>query len=305
MAQARVFDMTRYVKSYPVTHMELLSTFQSLGIAALAFQLEQCPTTGSQHYQIRLQVEKKKTLSAIVALFAGQHMSHISITSTGGSRSFSYVMKTDTRVDGPWTEADYPPPIVEVPWQLETALSNPWPYQTSIMEMAHLEEHRTINVLYDPLGQMGKSTLADMLEFKGLGWDIPPHDKTDQLIASVQNRPHRGLYTFDVPRYASKKQWEAIYHVAEQVKRGRVYDFRNHYKGGVRDAPVVWIFCNDLPNFSKMAKDRWKIWTLDADFNLVGGAAAPVTVVPPPLLGSLSLAIAAFSTPLIYSKKLE
>jgi hypothetical protein len=247
---------------------------------------------------------KKKTLSAIVALFAGQHMSHISITSTRGSKTFSYVMKCDTRVEGPWTEADYPKPVENIPWQLRLPLAAPYPWQTAIMKTAELRESRTINVLLNSVGKAGKSTLADMIEFLGLGWDIPPHDKADQMIASVQNRAHRSLYTFDIPKTATAKQWYTIYHVAEQVKRGRVYDFRNRFAGGIMDAPVVWIFCNDPPDYSKLSSDRWKIWTIDADLNLVGGAAAPVTVNPPSLLID-SEAKAAFSTPLIYSKKIE
>jgi hypothetical protein len=84
-------------------------------------------------------------------------------------------MKTESRVGGPWTEDDYSSSVAEVPWQLEDALASPYPYQ---MQMAKAKEKRTLNVLFNADDNIGKSTLADMIEFLKTGWGIPPHHDT-------------------------------------------------------------------------------------------------------------------------------
>jgi hypothetical protein len=111
------------------------------------------------------------------------------------------------------------------------------------------------------------------------------------------------VYHVSTSRVPRQCAWKTIYHVAEQVKNGYVYDFRNKYVELILQSPVVWIFCNDPPDYSKLSTDRWKVWHLSASRELVEGAAAPVTITPlsPPPLGSI--AEAASPSVLILPKK--
>jgi hypothetical protein len=70
------------------------------------FQLEKSDL-GYLHWQCRVNLIKRKSLSVVLAQVAPLIGGRWSITSTGvhqNAKSFCYVMKEDTRVDGPWTE---------------------------------------------------------------------------------------------------------------------------------------------------------------------------------------------------------
>ena len=68
-------------------------------------------STGYLHWQIRLHLVKKRRKAELLKLGFGKG-GDLSITSASvhANNNFNYVMKKDTRVEGPWTEKDYVEP---------------------------------------------------------------------------------------------------------------------------------------------------------------------------------------------------
>ena len=86
------------------------------------FQLEKSSPTdknpdGYIHWQCRINLVKKKTLASAVKELGEAIGAHVSPTSTNvhiNAKSFNYVMKEDTRLEGPWTDEIKldPPPVM-------------------------------------------------------------------------------------------------------------------------------------------------------------------------------------------------
>ena len=55
----------------------------------------------------------------------------------------------------------------------------------------------------------------------------------------------------------------------EQLKNGRAYDDRYRFQSAVFDAPHVWIFTNTVPPTELLTRNRWKIWGINHQLELV------------------------------------
>lgn len=67
---------------------------------------------------------------------------------------------------------------------------------------------------------------------------------------------------FDMPRAMPKQALHGLYTAIEQIKKGKVYDLRYHYKDWWFDSPQIWVFSNTMPDRSLLSADRWKVWTV-------------------------------------------
>eukprot|EP01043_Picozoa_sp_COSAG02_P063615 COSAG02_NODE_9068_length_2342_cov_447.957200_1_plen_155_part_10 len=119
------------------------------------FQLEEGVKSGYLHYQGRISLTKKKTLSSLISVFkeypafAGVHFSPCSNNAKG---DVFYVIKVDTRVSGPWSDTDE---IVYVPRQIRE-MKGLRPFQQHIVDNANVWDKRTINMIYCKKGNLGK-----------------------------------------------------------------------------------------------------------------------------------------------------
>lgn len=223
------------------------------------------------HYQGRLSLQKKERLSGLRKLVSESlfETAHWSPTSNAGSKTgFDYVMKEQTRVDGPWMDTDAERPFIKDSVKEIITL---YPWQQSVVEMSRLIDRRTVNIIYDTVGNNGKSTLVDYMKAYQMATKLPmTRDYKDIVqmaccIAIDKGRkdPSLKCWMVDMPRALDKKALGGFFSAIETLKGGDLFDMRYKFKEYTINEPIVWCFTNELPDTSLLSKDRWQIWTID------------------------------------------
>jgi len=233
------------------------------------FQLEKGEETGALHLQGMISLKTKRTKSECLSVMKdlpNYFEPMMNATIKTGSEAF-YVTKEDTRVSGPWSDKDE---VAYIPRQyrgLETRLK---PWQKTVWESSEWWEDRIVNVIVDPKGCNGKSTIASLMELHGRGIDLPPTNDKKELIQSLADILIEGdirvpkTVFIDIPRSDKQDKLYGLYAAIEQIKKGKVVDTRYKYKQWWFDSPVVWVFCNEAPHPGYVSKDRWKLWTINS-----------------------------------------
>lgn len=230
------------------------------------FQLEM-GDTGYKHWQGRFSLIKKRQKHIILTTFKPCYLQP---TATSNHQDeFFYAMKEDTRCEGPYRDSNSAPPGAAaqyIPKQYNGLALRPW--QEKVLETATIFNSREINLIYDPYGNNGKSTVAAIAELLHGGIDMPPLNDSKELVALLcdicmdKNWRNPSPIFFDLPRAIDKTRLYGLYTAIEQVKKGKLYDCRYHYKAWWIDSPVIWVFTNILPDTNLLSSDRWKIWTI-------------------------------------------
>lgn len=226
------------------------------------FQLER-GDTGYLHYQGRGSLMKKRRFPELKQLLIplGLEDMNVSPTVTENIGTTFYVMKEDTRVDGPWSDTDVE---IYIPRQYRGLTMYPW--QQQVINSALTFDSRKVSYIYDPDGCKGKTTVAALCCLLHKGLRIPAVNDHEKLLASVcdiltaQNEREPGPIFIDLPRYMDKKRLHGIYSAIEEIKNGHVYDMRFHYKDWWYDSPPVWVFANTIPDLSALSVDRWNFY---------------------------------------------
>lgn len=211
---------------------------------------------GYIHFQGRISLIKKKSLSPLLKLISNTclHGCHLSPTSNEGSTSFNYVMKLDTRLEGPWDEnTDI---ILYIPRQVQDIQLRPW--QSSVVHTYNVWDTRTINVIIDKEGNIGKSTLVSYMRCHKLARKVPPVCSYKDVMRMVCDMPISSCYLFDMPRGVEHNA--QLYTAIEEIKSGYAWDDRYKFREVFFDCPTIWIFTNKKPNEKLMSKDRWRLW---------------------------------------------
>lgn len=225
---------------------------------AWAFQLEKGEKDGYLHYQGRVSLKvKARKGPKIVGM-------RWSATTDENKDNIYYVTKEDTRVEGPWTDKDK---VIYVPRQYRDITL--WPFQQDIVKSGSVFDPRGIDLIYDPDGLNGKSTIAAICEILYGGIDMPPLNDFKELIQlccdicmDTGTRDPK-MILFDLPRAINKECLNGLYSAIEQIKKGKLYDCRYHYKAYWIDSPRCWVFSNHLPDETLLSNDRWRIWTIN------------------------------------------
>lgn len=231
------------------------------------FQKEQ-GDSGYIHYQGRLSLIKKRRKMEALKLFkvAPNYFEPTLNTEYVSGDSF-YQMKEDTRIDGPWRDNDE---VLVLTTQLKMFQKYElYPYQKDLLEKATKFCMRTIDLVYDPNGNIGKSIFSEFMEYQGLAEEIPPYRLMDDIFSWVASRPVKKCYIIDMPRGMKKDKLGDFYSGIEVIKNGVAYDKRYAAKKIRFDRPRVFVFTNGLPEFSLMSKDRWNVWTVDKEKKLI------------------------------------
>ena len=228
-----------------------------------AFQLEKCPTSERLHYQCRISLKVAERITTLLPKWkAAGFDGKLTITSSTASKlpdKMWYAIKSDSRVEGPWTSVDEKP--MYEPRQIRE-ITDLYPWQAYIMNNADAWEPRQVNMVYDPRGCNGKSILCGKLTCAGLGWDIPPIQTFKDVMRIVMDLPKRRCYVIDVPRSLDQGKIGDFYAGIERLKDGKVFDDRNHYRQEFFDSPNVWVFSNKLPNMGLLTRNRWVFWRI-------------------------------------------
>lgn len=241
------------------------------------FQLEK-GDSGYIHYQGRLSLIKKRRQSEkhiLLKLFEKWKPNYLSVTSnpTFYKGDMFYVMKEDTRVEGPFSDKDIKPEVY-IPRHFRGKLSNLRPFQKQIWDSANDFDDRIINMIYCPTGNAGKSTIASLCELFGRGIDLPPCNDAEKIIQSCcdicegKSVRNPSPIFVDLPRAMNKDRLNGIYTAIEQIKKGKLYDLRYKYKEYWIDSPTIWVFSNIEPDTSMLSSDRWRLWIINDKFEL-------------------------------------
>lgn len=234
------------------------------------FQLEE-GIGGYRHYQGRFSLKVKERLTTLKKRMNIEKI-HLSQTSNENRDNMFYVMKEDTRIEGPWSNKDKE---LYIPRQYRGLINSLYPYQQQIWDSYEDFDKRHINVVVDTIGNIGKSVIASLIELYGRGFDLPCVNDGKELIQAtcdilMGTENHApGIFTMDLPRAMKQKQLRGIYTALEQIKKGKVSDLRYHYKQWWFDSPQIWVFTNCIPKLKYMSLDRWIIWCVNEDFELV------------------------------------
>lgn len=183
----------------------------------------------------------------------------MSPSSTAGIQSLQdYAMKVDTRVAGPWSDGSR--------YLGEDLITQLYPWQAAIKDMcAQQPDDRTINVLHNASGNIGKSAFCKYMAFHFkapvIGWA-----KSGDILNLVSKMPNKLVYLFDLSR-SRPQDWakDDVPAAMEGIKNGLFMNTKYETSQVIMKCPHIWMFCNHLPNLGSMSVDRWKIWTIKND----------------------------------------
>lgn len=264
-----VFDATYFVKS--PCHEKVIKVFSKV-CSKYIFQLEQCPTTKSLHYQCYIKFSSRLRPKQCGAMLSGLGLEGISTRpcSTGGKALLqTYVMKDETRIAGPWADK----PV----WKLTYAakdlkcMSDPLPLQSYILNLLKAPvDDRCIFWFFDPIGCNGKSKLCKYLEWTDQACEIPFGTAT-QIKTSIIAEGRHKCYLLDVPRTTGKDEsLQDSFSTIEAIKKGFV---KSAMYGKVQklwmEPPHVFVFSNSLPCKHLVSLDRWKVYEVCENKNIV------------------------------------
>lgn len=223
-----------------------------------AFQLEECPSTGTLHYQGRVSLKVKARADAARKRFAFRKWK-LTITSkdTALSGNFFYVMKEDTRVKGPWSDQNW----TYIPKDVRNIV-NLYKWQQSCVDLLSNYDERSINVIINPRGGIGKTLLARYCVCNKIAELLPLVNDANSIMRMAFGVPRCGAYIFDMPRAMNKDRLYQFYSAVELLKSGYIYDDRYSFKRELIDRPNILIFTNVVPDTSLLSKDMWRLWTV-------------------------------------------
>ncbi|QMW68723.1 replication-associated protein [Crucivirus-241] len=232
------------------------------------FQLEKGNNTDKLHYQGRFSLKEKLRQSQLIAKLTTYDWEkfHVSVTSTENRDNNFYVCKLDTRVAGPFTEENHRPIPEQVEYMEKMGL---YPWQSSIIETLQVYDRRCIDIIYDKLGNKGKSYLSFYMMSKYDCEMLPPLNDVKDLMRMAYDVGPKKVYIFDMPRAMNKEKLFQLYSTIETLKSGFCYDDRYTYKRRLMPHPNLCIFTNVLPNRELLSEDRWRIWNIDKEMKLV------------------------------------
>lgn len=259
-----IFDFTSHL-STGVTREIIEGQFKTWSCKKWVYQLEKCASTGSLHFQGRVSLHEK------VRILEGNAMIYTSRTSKEGSKTFSYVMKEETRVEGPWTDRDKPDYVPRwmrdwepKGWQLDFEERMTQVYSTS------QGMRRKIMCIYDPVGCMGKSEYSDYLQFHK-GWlsvdtqTLVAYQLGGLVLDKMRERREVPGFVVDVTREITKDKWSVLGSFLENLKNGRVTDGRNKGREWVFEPPKMIIIINKQIPAGIFSEDRIVTYYIDKE----------------------------------------
>lgn len=211
--------------------------------------------SGFEHWQGRVSLKVKERLGTL----RKKLVAHWSKTSNAARNDDFYACKEDTRVDGPWKDSD---PYVPCQIAKVTELK---PWQEEIKRICERPDERSIHLVFDPKGCVGKSTIGFWLHDHGIARRVPPINDLKEMMGLICCAPTCRAYIFDMPRALKKEKMYQFWSAIEEIKNGYAYDTRYSFKEKRFDSPAVVVFTNTMPDLNLMSEDRWVIHTIVND----------------------------------------
>lgn len=262
------WDITIPVNAYPERNdlFKLLTEWCKKWVVQTELGVEK----GYLHYQCRVRLIKKKRRNEIIAQsgIAGRW----SPTSSGvhSKANFNYVMKADTRVEGPWSDKDYEPPKPMTRQIREFLEKERYPCWIELEEKIEQWDDRKIICISDN-GLSGKSLFVEYMGFIGKARRVPPRRNAQDILRCAHGMPDARCYIIDMPRAMKKDNLSDFYTGIETLKDGWVYDDRYAWKSRyiMPGRPNIVVFGNSEPDRTLLTRDMWDCYTINNEFELV------------------------------------
>lgn len=218
-----------------------------------AFQLEQGEKSGKIHWQGRFSLKEKCFLKQIPF-----KIGNYSVTSKANRDNQFYVIKNGTRLKGPWMDTKKPMYIPKQIRKIKTLKS----WQKSVIDKFKEWDDRHINVIYNDVGNIGKSTLKGWCKVYGIAKFMPPLNDFKELMGIAIDLFEKtdNNFIIDMPKAINKDRLYGLYTGIETIKDGYAFDTRYKFREVYMDCPNIWVFTNRLPDQNLLSRDRWKIW---------------------------------------------
>lgn len=240
------------------------------------FQKEAGSQTSHLHYQARVIMEDAQMKDTMLTIFEARGIARSDITFLPesnnsikqGGLSF-YVMKDDTRVEGPWYDASYNPKKRKRYEGKDLAcMATPLPFQQTIIDaIKEQADDRSINWVVNVTGCAGKSKLMKYLRFNKFDMCRVPLGSATQIKTSVIAKGEHSVYMVDLPRVRGGDERQSeIFSSLEEIKNGWVESaMYGKTEELLMEPPHIWIFSNEWPNPSLASLDRWRVHKLESD----------------------------------------
>lgn len=245
------------------------------------FQQERGGESNNLHFQGHFSLIDRARLSELVTRMKDLNQVkqvHLSPVGNGNEKaSFSYCLKDETRVDGPWTDKDKPR-FIPKEWNNDPVL----PWHEVVLDILNTQNRRQILFVYDQIGGTGKTILKNRIKKEGMGFEVPATmgtaDKVMQCVyGQMDGRIPDRRYTVvvDCPRSIPKGKtfWYELAGALEKIKDGSAYDWRHQWKEIYFTSPRLVVFTNVLPPRDCLSEDRWQVFS-------------PPRAPPPPAAGA-------------------
>lgn len=225
---------------------------------------------GTPHIQGYLNLIKKMRLTAIKKTFGSAiHWETMKGTKEQASKYCVKLDSKDPHVKDPFCFGmDIPTP--KAIYVNEIAIKDFYPWQKKVLEMMVLKpDNRTINVVYDPAGCAGKTILCKAaLDFNGFtcgGGSAKDIACFVALLSEKHNLNEITTFFFNFARDQEKIPYKSI----EAVKDGLVFSPKYESCTIRFNNPHIWLMTNNLLDWSKLTNDRWKIWAINSNKELI------------------------------------
>jgi hypothetical protein len=146
-----------------------------------------------------------------------------------------------------------------------------YPWHDAVLEIVREPGDRRIDVvLFDQVGDSGKSTFSEYLEDEKLAVIVPPFRLMADIMAFVMDCPAQPAYLVDMPRGLKKEKLRECYSGLESLNNGYAYDKRRGGKRRRLDRPRIVVFTEEVPAFELLgSRDRWVVWEVTSGKDLV------------------------------------
>lgn len=223
------------------------------------YQLEE-GKKGYQHYQCRVSLKVKQRKTELLKwLPTGWHLSP---TSTANRDNQFYVMKEEGRLEGPWTDKD----SIKTRELIAMEEAGLYPWQESATELIKEYNPDQIDILIAPAGMNGKTMWGIYCYYYKYGFPLPPYNDMKELSQAAWGAATEydaQNFIIDMPRGMKKDKLWSFFSGIEMIKSGMIFDTRYNFKVcQLEQRPNIWVFTNDVPDFSLITKNRWRIWTI-------------------------------------------
>lgn len=220
------------------------------------FQKEKGDKTGVIHYQGRFSLKIKKRLNEAIKLLDWDKF-HLSVTSNENKGNSFYVMKDETRLEGPFTDEN----DVYIPKDIKN-IKELKPWQATLRNMLKEYNERTVDVVYEEKGNIGKTTLTRYMMLYDDAEMLPFCNDYKDIMRMAFDVGEKKIYLIDMPRAINKEKLFHFFSGIETLKSGYCYDDRYKFTRRLFDRPRICVFTNVKPDQSLLSKDMWKIWSV-------------------------------------------